>query len=66
MKFFLEVKGMHCKSCVLLVQDALEENGAKNIFITLDEKKQIGKVSFDNLEKAKAVEIIKKEGYNVE
>ena len=65
MKVELTVKGMHCRSCEMLVKDALEEAGAKNIKIHLDEKKQIGKVSFENVEKEKAVEIIKKEGYSV-
>ena len=60
----LNVKGMHCKSCKMLVNDALEENGATNIRIDLDEKKQLGKVSFENLDKKKAVELIKKEGYD--
>ena len=61
----LIVKGMHCKSCKMLVTDALEENGAKNIVIELNEKKQVGKVSFENLEIEKAIELIKKEGYEI-
>ena len=62
----LNVKGMHCKSCVILVKDALEEIGASNIKIDLNEKKQIGKVSFDySGNKDKAIEVIEKEGYTV-
>ena len=46
-KHNLEVKGMHCKSCVMIVTDILEEKGAKNVLVNLDEKTQVGKVSFD-------------------
>ena len=57
----LNVDGMHCKSCEMLVGDELEENGATNVVV--DHKKGI--VKFDNMEKDKAIEIIKKEGYKV-
>ena len=60
------IKGMHCKSCVMLVQDALEEIGAKEIRISLDEKKQIGKASFEYKNKEEAIKVIEKEGYKVE
>ena len=56
---------MHCKSCTMLVRDALTEIGASNIKIDLDEKKQVAKVSFDG-DKKKAIEVIKKEGYTIE
>ena len=61
----INVQGMHCKSCVMLIQDALEEIGAKNVKISLDEKKQIGKVSFEYKDPKKVVETIEKEGYKV-
>ena len=65
-KHNLEVKGMHCKSCVMLVTDVLEESSAKNISISLDEKKQIGKVSFEySGDKKKVIGAIEKEGYKV-
>ncbi len=48
----------------MLVKDSLEEIGASKINITIDEKKQIGKVSFEG-DKEKAIAAIKKEGYSV-
>ena len=57
----LNVEGMHCKSCEMLISDELEENGAKNIKI--DHK--TGKLSFDGLSEEKGVEIVEKEGYKV-
>lgn len=62
--FFLKVKGMHCKSCEMLVQDSLEEIGVGTeashekgeIKVTFDETK----TSLNEIEK-----IIEKEGYRV-
>ena len=65
MKINLTVKGMYCNSCNILVREALEEIGASNIIIKLDEKKQIGEVSFECKDKKKAIEVIEKEGYKV-
>ncbi len=65
MKINLTVKEMHCNSCNILVREALEEIGASNIIIKLDEKKQIGEVSFEFKDKKKAIEVIKKEGYTI-
>ncbi len=62
----MTIKGMHCKSCVMLIQDALEEVGATNIKISLDEKKQVGKVSCDfKGDKKEIIKVIEKEGYKV-
>jgi len=61
----LTVKGMHCNSCVTLIQDSLEELGATNVKIELNEKKQVGKVFFEYKDMKKAVEVIEKEGYKV-
>lgn len=44
MKHQITVHGMHCKSCVAIVKMALEDKGAKEILIDLDEIKQTGKV----------------------
>lgn len=63
-KHVLKVKGMHCKSCVMLVTDALAEIGASNVSIVLDEKKQEAVVSFEG-DKTKAVAAIKESGYKV-
>ncbi|MBU0460762.1 MAG: cation transporter [Nanoarchaeota archaeon] len=61
----LKVKGMHCKSCGVLISDALEELGVKS---SVDSKKELVVVEFDekkvSLKKIK--ETIKKEGYQVE
>jgi len=57
---------MHCKSCKMLVTDALTELGAKNINIDLDEKKQIAKISVEyNKDKMDIINAIKNEGYKV-
>ncbi len=60
-----KVKGMHCKSCKMLIEDALTDIGAKDIAITVDEKKQIGTVSCTHESKSKVLDAIKKEGYAV-
>ena len=65
-KYTLNVKGMHCKSCKMLVTDVLEELGASNIVIDVDERKKTGKVAFDySGDKKNAVSSIEKEGYKV-
>ena len=63
MKQTITVKGMHCNSCKILVGEALEEAGAKNVQITLDPKKQVGTITFDSsLSKDKVNEIIQEQG----
>lgn len=64
-KITLKVKKMHCKSCKMIVEEALSDIGAKDISVTVDEKKQIGTVSFSHIELSMAKEAIKKEGYEV-
>jgi copper chaperone CopZ len=44
MKLNLKVKGMHCKSCKMLVEETLLDIGVKDISISIDEKKQLGTV----------------------
>jgi copper chaperone CopZ len=41
----LTVDGMHCRSCVMLVQDELEDLGANNVSVKLDELSKKGTVS---------------------
>jgi copper chaperone CopZ len=66
-KYTLDVKGMHCKSCGMLVADALEELGATDVKTHVDEKKKVGKVSFHySQDKKKAIAVIEKEGYKVQ
>jgi copper chaperone len=64
-KVTLKVKGMHCKSCSMLIEDALEDIGVK---AKVDSEKDSAVVEFDenkiSEEKIKAT--IKGEGYKVE
>ncbi len=63
MKQTLTVKGMHCNSCKLLITEALEDSGAKNVSVSLDEKKQVGTVTVDSpLTKTELKKLIEKEG----
>lgn len=65
-KLTLNVEGMHCKSCVMLVQDSLEGLGAKDIKIDLDEKAQKAVVSCDyGGDKMDIITKIKEEGYRL-
>lgn len=65
-KYNFNAEGMHCKSCKMLVADVLEELGALNISIDVDEKKKVGRVAFDySGDKKKIVSAIEKEGYKV-
>ena len=66
-KINLKVNGMHCNSCKIIVRENLEELGAKNISINLDEKKKSAKISLDySGNKEDIVKVIEKEGYKVE
>lgn len=64
METILTIKGMHCKSCEMLIQDALEEKGVKS---QIDHKTSKAKVVFDpkktSLNEIKA--LIKEQGYEV-
>jgi copper chaperone CopZ len=66
MKIKLNVKGMHCKSCEMLIQDSLKEtNGIKSV--KLDYKKGIAAIEFDEkiVNESAITKIIIKEGYEV-
>lgn len=66
MKKEFTVKGMHCKSCEMLVKDGLEEiNGVESASASATKGKVI--VSFDasKVKEKELVEAIKKEGYRV-
>ena len=66
MKFNLEVGGVHCGSCKILLAEALKDAGAKNILVQLDEKKQMAKISCDFAgKKEKLTAAIAEEGYDV-
>ena len=63
-KIQLKIKGMHCASCEVLIQDALEEVGAK---AKVDSKMGTARIDYDEkkLTEEKIRQIIKKEGYVV-
>ena len=63
-KTILDVKGMHCMSCVMIVKDALAETkGVKSADVDLKHEKAT--VSFDEklVSAKKLVDAIQKEGY---
>ena len=64
MKLTLKIKGMHCKSCEILIQDSLEELGVKS---KADHKKGAVEVEFDNnkISQDKIKQAIEKEGYKI-
>ncbi|MDP2750163.1 MAG: heavy-metal-associated domain-containing protein [Nanoarchaeota archaeon] len=66
-KIKLKIKGMHCKSCEMLIKDALEETGGIKK-ADVSQKNNSANIEFDetkiDAEKIKAM--IKKEGYGVE
>jgi copper chaperone len=61
MKTTLNVNGMSCMNCVRHVREALEAAGATAVAVELEP----GTASFENLDAAKATEIIEEEGYQV-
>lgn len=64
MKITMRISGMHCKSCEILISDALEEVGAK---AKVDSEKGIAVIEFDEkkLTEDTIKRIIKKEGFMV-
>jgi copper chaperone len=65
MKINLKIKGMHCKSCKMLIEDALEDLGVKS---NVDNEKGTATIEFDEskITEEKIKDAIKKEGYQVE
>ena len=68
MKHTLTVLGMHCNSCKILISEALEEAGAKNVTVGLNAQAQRGVVNFESdLPKSKIKKIIEAQGaYSVQ
>lgn len=64
----VRVKGIHCNSCVMAIQDALCEAGAKDIHIQSDLKNRTGTIIMGGiLDKKEIARIIKEQGdYEVE
>ncbi len=65
MKLNLKISGMHCKSCEVLITDALMDAGVKDCKV--DSKKGTAVVEFDEkiIAPEKVKVIIEKEGYKV-
>ncbi len=66
MKKIFDVKGMHCKSCEMLIKDSLEEaSGVKGADVS--HIKGTVKVDFDDskISEDKIRQIIKENGYEV-
>ena len=64
MKTTLQVKGMHCSACEMLIKEALLEQGASEVNVDLKSETVtiIHEPSFD---KNKLSSIIQQEGYEV-
>jgi copper chaperone len=64
-KVTLKIKGMHCKSCEMLIEDALEDIQVKG---KVDSKKGLAIVEFDEskVSEEKIKKTIVGEGYKVE
>ena len=56
----IKTQGMHCKSCEMLVVDALEDAG---IVATANAKKNIVTINDESVDIEKAKQIIKDEGF---
>ena len=66
MNIKLTVKGTHCKSCGMLIQEALEEKGATDIKVVVDEKKQTATVECTYAgKKEDIVAVVQEQGYKV-
>lgn len=58
------VKGMHCKSCEMLIEDALMDlKGVKKV--NIDHKTGVVLVDHDNVDLGKIKSVIVDEGYEV-
>ena len=58
----VKVKGMHCKSCEMLIADGLVEAGAEKVEVS--ESK--GFASAEGISEEEMKKVIKAEGYGVE
>ena len=62
-KHTITVKGMHCNSCKIIISEALEEAGAKNVHVGLNAQAQYGVVTFtSDLPQNKIKAIIEAQG----
>jgi copper chaperone CopZ len=61
MKTTLTIKGIHCKSCEMLIKDALEDIGVTDSTFNKDKLTIDSDISLEKIKKA-----IRSEGYQVE
>jgi copper chaperone CopZ len=61
----IKIKGMHCKSCAVLIKDELDDLGVESI---IDSVTGMAKIKFDKnkISSDKIKKVIIKEGYGVE
>lgn len=65
-KIQFTVTGIHCTSCKMLIEEELQDLGAQDIFVSIDEKKKTGIVSCDyNGAVKKVYDAVKKAGYTI-
>ena len=64
-KINLNLKGTHCKSCKMVIEDVLSDLGATDIHVEINEKEQTGTVACEFGDQKKVVDAIQKEGYTV-
>jgi copper chaperone CopZ len=65
-KVELNIKGMHCKSCVVLVKEALTDvKGVKDASVDLQKNRAV--IEFDEkfVKENQLIDAIEKEGYKV-
>ncbi|HLC22162.1 MAG TPA: heavy-metal-associated domain-containing protein [Candidatus Nanoarchaeia archaeon] len=62
----VKIKGMHCKSCEVLITDDLKETGAVSD-VQISHKTGQAKITFDekNIDEKKIKAVIKQEGYTL-
>lgn len=64
MNLQLKVKGMHCKSCEMLLKDSLEELPGVRV-LNVDHKKGLLEVEAEQAQLEQMKAAIRKEGYHV-
>jgi copper chaperone CopZ len=64
-KISLVVLGMHCRSCEMLIKEALTDLGATDVVVS--QKEESVKVTFDDtkLKESEIITAIENEGYTV-
>ena len=61
-----KVKGMHCKSCEMLINDSLEDLGVNSVTSSHEKGRVKGDLKENKINEDKIIEVIKEEGYKVE